>query len=260
MRAHLLQLDSVWEDRAANLQRAAELLRRADPDRGDFVALPEMFDSGFSTNTGVTADRAGESVGWLRREAGDRGVWIQAGITQPVGEAFENVAVVVGPAGEIAGRYSKTRLFPTEAGVLREGTGPLVVPTGVSEWGGNLCPLVCYDLRFPELFRAGLRAGADWYCVGACWPRARLHHWRALLIARAIENQAIVLGVTRCGREPTVEYGGGSIAVGPKGDVLGELDDREGVLSVEMPWKDVAAWRRAFSAWRNPWSGAPVSG
>lgn len=124
---------------------------------------------------------------------------------------------------------------------------------GVYDWVSGqeslrVCPAVCYDLRFPELFRAGVRLGAEAFVIGANWPAARQHHWRTLLLARAIENQAVVLGVNRCGNDPHLAYAGGSIAVSPKGEVLGEMDDRPGVLTVEVDPGAVRAWRREFPA------------
>jgi predicted amidohydrolase len=114
-----------------------------------------------------------------------------------------------------------------------------------------VCPAICYDLRFPELFRLGLLKGAEVYALGANWPDARQAHWRALLIARAIENQAFVLGVNRTGRDPHLNYAGGSIAVGPQGEVLGELAAEEAVLSVEIAPREVHAWREKFPAWKD---------
>ncbi len=251
-RAHLVQIDSVWEDRSANLRKAGALIRDAGVTPGDFVCLPEMFDTGFSTHTAVTADRAGETRRWVQGVARELGCWVQAGTTVSAeGSACFNAALVATPTGEIAAEYHKTHLFPTEVGPLIAGHGAMVVDIGDTPGARVLAPIICYDLRFPELFGDSLRFGANLYCVSACWPKVRLHHWRALLIARAIENQAIVLGVTRCGHEPTTECAGGSIAVGPRGDVLGELQSDEGVLSVELPWDDVAGWRRAFPAWKS---------
>lgn len=250
MRAHLIQLNSVWESRSINLARAGGLVAGAAPNPGDFLALPEMFDTGFSVNTAVTADWMGETRAWISETAKLHRCWVQAGLTEGTSEGCANVALVADPSGEVVGRYAKTRLFPTETGAIVPGDGARVVNMNLAEGARGLCPLICYDLRFPELFGDGLSMGAQMFCVSACWPKVRVYHWRALLIARAIENQAIVLGVTRCGHEPTVEYAGGTIAVGPKGDVLGELGAEEGVLSVELPWGDVDSWRRSFSAWR----------
>lgn len=115
----------------------------------------------------------------------------------------------------------------------------------------TICPAICYDLRFPELFRIGLGMGAEAFCLGANWPQARQSHWRALAIARAIENQAFVFALNRTGADPHLQYAGGSIVVGPKGEVLGELGDEEQVLSVAVDPEAVRTWRREFPAWRD---------
>lgn len=114
-----------------------------------------------------------------------------------------------------------------------------------------VCPAICYDLRFPELFRAGLALGAQAYALGANWPAERAHHWRALIIARAIENQAFVFAVNRVGCDPALEYAGGSLIVSPMGDVLAEGDDTVRVISAEISPGEVHAWREKFPAWRD---------
>jgi omega-amidase len=115
----------------------------------------------------------------------------------------------------------------------------------------RVCPAVCYDLRFPELFRIGAKRGAECFVIGANWPSARAAHWRALLIARAIENQAFVLGVNRAGQDPHLSYSGGSIAVSPMGEVIGELGAEAGVLSVEIDTGAAREWRAKFPALRD---------
>ncbi len=93
--------------------------------------------------------------------------------------------------------------------------------------------------------------GAEMFVLGANWPDARKQHWRTLLIARAIENQAFVLGINRCGYDPFLHYAGGTIAINPKGKILGELDDNEDVLSVEINSNDARSWREQFGALRD---------
>jgi predicted amidohydrolase len=121
----------------------------------------------------------------------------------------------------------------------------------VGEASLTICPAVCYDLRFPELFRRGLQQGAEMFVLGANWPSARQHHWRTLLIARAIENQAFVIGVNRCGSDPHLDYSGGSMALGPKGEILAELGDEERIESVEIDPEKLRSWRGEFPAWRD---------
>ena len=258
MRAHLIQLDIAWEDKRANFDKVERLLSRADPpvQTGDLVVLPEMFDTGFSFNIGATADENGETLRYLTQLAADSGVTVHGARTvRKAGrDHAENRATVVGPGGAVLADYAKIHPFSYGKEQERfEGGGEVVV----YRWevpGGQfctVCPAVCYDLRFPELFRIGLTKGAEVFAIGANWPEARAAHWRALLIARAIENQAFVLGVNRTGRDPNVAYAGGSIAVGPRGEVLGELKNEEGVLSVEVDPREVRAWREQLPAWKD---------
>ncbi len=271
MRAHLVQMDIAWEDPDANFAQVEALLSRADLQPGDLVILPEMFDTGFSLNTEVTADRAGRTLGFLKRLAEAREITVQGGRTVAGGKsAFQadasasprpesprsgdlpkatNRAPIFGPRGELLCEYAKIHPFSFGREPERFEGGPEVMNY---EWGGlRICPAICYDLRFPELFRIGLLQGAEAFALGANWPQARQPHWRALAIARAIENQAFVLAVNRTGADPHLQYAGGSIAVGPKGEILGELATEQAVLTVEVDPQAVHAWRREFPAWRD---------
>jgi omega-amidase len=252
MRAHLVQFDIAWEDKPANFAAVERLLEHAPIEPGDLVVLPEMFDTGFSMHTAVTADREGSTLGFVQRLAEDLGVTIQAGRTVHPCHCTRasNVATIVDPHGRAIAEYAKIRLFPL-------GTEPETIQGGdrVMTWtwvatGLIVCPLICYDLRFPELFRAGLKKGAEVFALGACWLQGRHAHWKPLLQARAIENQAFVLGVNRCGSDPNSRYLGGTVAFGPKGDLLGELGENEGVLSVEIDAGSLREWRAKFPAWQ----------
>jgi len=252
MRAHLVQMDIAWEDRGENFARVERLLDGVDVRPGDFVLLPEMFDSGFSVNVSATADKTGETLDFLRRLAEDLGAYVQGGRTvQGCGCAkAENRATVLSPDGDLVCEYSK--IHPFSFGRESEAfEGGRRVETWEWRSAGEralVCPAVCYDLRFPELFRIGALRGAEVFALGANWPDARQAHWRALLVARAVENQGVVLGVNRTGSDPHLRNIGGSIAVGPKGETLGELGDEEGVLSVDVPIAEVREWRRMFPA------------
>ena len=252
VRAHLIQMDIVWEDRAANLATAERLVREADPAAGDLVVLPEMFDTGFSLNVERTADVEGTTLAWVERVARERAIYVQGARTVRTGGKAQNRATIAGPEGVLC-EYAKVHPFSIGRESERfEGGGEVVTYEWRAEDQGlRVCPAVCYDLRFPELFRLGLDRGAQMFAVGANWPRQRQEHWRALLIARAIENQAYVVGVNRCGRDPHVEYAGGSIAIDPRGRVMGEMADEEGFLSVDLDPGEVERWREAFPALRD---------
>mgnify|MGYP001049822170 CR=1 FL=1 len=262
MKAHLVQFDIAWEDRHENFRRVRGLLERARVERGDLVVLPEMFDTGFSFNLDRTADRDGATLAFVRELARELGATVHGGrsVVGPGGRGL-NRATIAGPDGELLVEYDKIHPFSYGkeseffTGGSRVVTYTWMRAAGSSVAGGDervtVCPAVCYDLRFPELFRAGLLAGAEAYALGANWPASRASHWRALLIARAIENQAFVFGVNRCGNDPHLSYAGGSIAVGPKGEVLGELGAEERVLSVEVDMRTLREWREVFPAWRD---------
>ena len=241
----------AWEDARANREKVAFMLANANVQRGDLVVLPEMFDTGFSFRVERTNDASGETLAFLAEMAERFGVTIQGGRTlvPAAGGLARNVMSVAAPGKGTICEYAKIHPFQREGDYFQ---GDSVVTT--YEWEEaqlSICPAICYDLRFPELFRLGLLKGAQAFAIGACWPAVRAHHWRALLIARAIENQAFVFGVNRTGADPMTTYSGGTIAIGPKGDVLGELDHAERVLSVDVNAADVTQWREAFRAWRD---------
>ncbi|MDX2017633.1 MAG: nitrilase-related carbon-nitrogen hydrolase [Planctomycetota bacterium] len=268
-RAHLVQIASTWEDPAANREKLLDLLDTIDPAprEGDLILLPEMFDTGFSMNLAATADKGNATLHALAEIAQEHRVTVQGGRTvhDCHCDRGSNTMSVVAHDAALGSRllceYRKVHLFTLtgEDRAIAPGTRietyDWEFPDSGAEGGAGrdrlkVCPIICYDLRFPELFRKGLLQGAEVFAVGACWPAKRIHHWRALLIARAIENQAFVLGVTRTGSEPGVTYSGGTIAIDPTGQVLGELGPDEGVLSVEIDPRTLRAWRGAFPAWK----------
>jgi len=254
MRAHLVQLDIRWEDKPSNYETVRGLLSGANAREGDLVVLPEMFDTGFSLRTEETADENAATLAFLGELARSLHVWIHGGRTM-AGRAglATNRATILDPQGRLVAEYSKIHPFTygREPERFRPGT-EVITYDWVSDTGSlRICPAICYDLRFPELFREGLARGAEAFVIGANWPDARHAHWRALLIARAIENQAYVLGVNRVGNDPYLAYAGGSMGVSPKGEVIGELGAEAGVLTVDVDPGAVRAWRGQFPAWRD---------
>jgi len=257
MRAHLLQLDLVWENPEANHRLVEKALEAATPEPGDLVVLPELFDTGFSLNTNKNADSTGQTLRFLLGLADKLGITIQGSRTtksdtEPDTKASNN-ATVVGPGQNLICEYNKIHPFTFGREPEKFQGGDKVTtydwPSGTNTL--KVCPAVCYDLRFPELFRAGLSQGAELFAIGANWPKARQAHWRALAIARAIENQAFVLAVNRTGSDPHLSYIGGTIAIGPKGEILGELGAETATLSIDIDPGSVRGWRRFFPAWKD---------
>ena len=262
MRAHLVQLDIAWEDPVENFSRTDRLLDTADIEPGDLVVLPELFSVGFSLNTETTADKGGQTLRYLLRLADDLGVTIQGGrcVHDCDCALAINEATIVAPGSDhddadarLIAQYAKLHPFTAGREPERFSPGDRVHTYDWQSQGGSLrvCPGICYDLRFPELFRQGLAMGAEVFALGANWPSPRHAHWRALLIARAIENQALVLGVNRVGSDPHLNYLGGTIAGGAQCEVLGVVGAEPGVLSVQVDPGAIRGWREAFPAWKD---------
>ncbi len=246
-----IQLDIAWEDKPANHRRLRELLETTDIAPGSFVVVPEMFDTGFSMRVSATAqtDRR-ESEAVLRELAQQYQCAVIGGVAEPEEDGkSKNVAVAFGPDGTTLARYQKMQPFSASG-------EHLVYPPGdrhvVFEWQGvRVAPFICYDLRFPELFRAAVRDGAEVFLVIACWPSKRSEHWVRLLQARAIENLACVVGVNRCGQEPGLMFDGRSAAFDHMGRPLFEADARQQVFHVDLDLDALRSWRDHFPALRD---------
>ena len=163
-----------------------------------------------------------------------------------------NMSICIGPDGTEVMRYQKLHpfSFAGEDEHYAPGVHTVVDYTGTSpdNVGIPTAPLICYDLRFPEAFRQATRQGAELIVVIACWPAPRREHWMSLLKARAIENQAFVVGVNRCGEDPKLPYAGDSRVISPQGEILAEAGSDECVISAEIDRNVLKEYRAAFPA------------
>ena len=243
-----LQLDIVWHDKRANHEKVAALLDRAGAAAGSLVVLPEMFATGFSMDVAHVADDAlHETEQFLVRTAIQRNVAVIGGLATrgPDGRG-RNEAIVAFPDGRPTLRYQKLQPFTLggEAGHYSAGQNILLF-----EWQGfQIAPFICYDLRFPELFRAAVLRGAHVFPVIANWPVARDEHWVTLLKARAIENLCYVVGVNRFGKDPNFTYSGRSAILGPRGGEIAGIGSTEGVIAGKLSLEPLLEWRREFPA------------
>jgi predicted amidohydrolase len=245
-----VQSDIEWENRPANHDNVRELLEKARVPAGSLVVLPEMFDVGFSLNTAVT-DPGSPSISeaFVRSLATERKVAVLAGVVARAGDGrLANEAVGFGPDGSELVRYRKCRPYSLAGEDQHYCAG---TTHATFEWDGcRIAPFICYDLRFPELFRPAA-ANADMMIVVASWPEVRIEHWVRLLQARAIENLAWVLGVNRTGRDPTLNYVGRSCLFDPHGKQVFEADARQQVLSAEIDPGEARRWRHQFPVLRD---------
>ncbi|WP_448626201.1 carbon-nitrogen family hydrolase [Geodermatophilus sp. URMC 64] len=246
MRIAAVQHDIVWEDRDANFARLAPQVARAVGAGAELVLLTETFSTGFSMTPGIGEPEGGPSSGFLQAQAAEHGVWV--GGTCPEiaadGELPYNSFVLAGPDGT-AHRYRKLHPF-THAGEherFRAGEKPTTVEIG----GLRITPFICYDLRFANVFWDAALA-TDVYLVPANWPSPRRHHWQTLLQARAIENQAYVVGVNRVGADGNgLEHVGDSRIVSPMGELLATAAGIETILLADLDAAEVAATRERFA-------------
>jgi predicted amidohydrolase len=245
---HLVQLDILWEDKTANQERVAQLLQENPPAPGSLVVLPEMFSTGFSVNLPVTAqlgERADEV--FLAKQAIRHQCAIMGGVVSPADQGqSRNESVTFSPDGRILGRYAKMQPFTLGGEHMCHMEGSEVITFPYQEF--TVAPLICYDLRFPELFRDAVKKGADLFVVIASWPVKRYHHWLTLLQARAIENQAYVVGVNRCGSDPNLHYNGRSVVVSPHGHIVTDAGEGEGVVTARLDLAGLQQWREEFPA------------
>jgi predicted amidohydrolase len=243
MRIAAVQHDIVWEDRDANFDRLAPQVARAVGAGAELVLLTETFSTGFSMTPGIGEPEGGPSSQFLAAQAAEHGVWV-AGTCPEIdtdGELPYNSFVLAGPDGT-AHRYRKLHPFASERDRFRSGEGPVTVQVGDL----RVTPFICYDLRFADVFwQTG--PGTDVFLVPANWPGARRHHWTTLLQARAIENQAYVVGGNRVGTAGDgTEHTGDSRIISPMGELLATASGVETIVLADVDPAEVAATRDRF--------------
>ena len=243
-----VQFEILWENRQGNLDKVKDLLSKQSIQAGSLILLPEMFSSGFSMNVDrVKENDPSEAEAFMCELATYYQSCVLGGLVlkHQNGKGL-NTLSAFGPSGEKIGSYFKNYCFSysKETDYYHSGEDILVF-----EWQGfHVCPTICYDLRFPELYRRGVAKGANLFPIIASWPVNRIDHWDALLKARAIENQAVVVGVNRIGNDPKLSYPGHSQIIDHHGKVLSINEGDETCISAEVSIESLLAWRDAFGA------------
>lgn len=244
-----LQTDIQWLDPIANCDRVESMLNEVRPAPGALVVLPEMFASGFSQDTSAAIAGNLDAQERLRGMARRYEIALMAGLATESGDSAANESITFGPDGSELARYRKLHPFSMAGEPAAYPAGNRIV---TFSWGGFVvAPFICYDLRFPEIFRAAVNQGASLFAVIANWPERRQHHWSTLLRARAIENLAGVIGVNRAGQDPEFNYAGGSAILGPRAEVLAEAGSGSAVIMAELDPSAVEGWRAEFPALRD---------
>jgi predicted amidohydrolase len=242
VRIAAVQHDIVWEDREANFARLAPQVARAVGAGAELVLLSETFSTGFSMTPGVGEPEGGPSAQFLAGQAAEHGVWVGGTCPEVAddGQLPYNSFVLAGPDGTVH-RYRKLHPF-THAGEherFRAGDEPVTVQIGDL----RVTPFICYDLRFANVFWQSA-PDTDVYLVPATWPSPRRAHWQTLLVARAIENQAYVVGCNRVGTAGDgTEHLGDSRIVSPMGELLATAAGVETLVVADVDPAEVRATR-----------------
>ena len=243
-RVAIVQRDIVWCDAKANYDALESMLVGVD---ADVVVLSEMFPTGFATTPMGIADE-GAALEWMQGMASRLDAAIVGSVAVKVEDEYRNRLYFVKPDGDYA-FYDKHHLFSVggEAEYFTAG-GERVV----EEWRGVRYLLgICYDLRFPVWSRQR-NNDYDVMINVALWPKARRRVWRTLLSARAMENQAYVVGVNRVGEEPSgLVYSGDSMVVDFYGEPIVDMEDRAGVAVADIDTERLATFRVKFPVWRD---------
>lgn len=249
LRIALGEYDVGWEDPATSLARAAAVIERSAAAGADLVVLPEMCTTGFTMDSATHAEPlTGKSAVILAAAARRAGVHVLAGLATVTGRhdarTYYNSALLFGPRGGVIAEYRKQRLFgfAGETDFYTAGTTPIVVEV----CGVPIAPFICFDLRFPELFRQ-VAPRVDAIVLIANWPASRRAHWDVLTQARAVENQCYVVAVNRTGKGGGLQYDGGSAAYGPWGDTLVRSgDEHDSIPTVHIDPAEVTRVRRRY--------------
>ena len=245
----LIQTHLHWEDKGANLAFLEQKIVNLDAPT-EIVILPEMFNTGFSMQPELHAETMeGPSVEWMRRIAMTQKIILTGSLMIQEGDQYYNRLIWMLPNGEY-GHYDKGHLFAFGGEDQHYTAGIKRLIASVKGWKINL--QICYDLRFPIWARQATNNEYDVLIYVANWPEKRSHAWKTLLVARAIENQAFVVGVNRVGLDGNnIAHSGNSMIVGPLGEVMYHCQDQEAVFQITLHREELETTRNLFPFWKD---------
>ncbi|MDU4959778.1 MAG: carbon-nitrogen family hydrolase [Sporomusaceae bacterium] len=251
MKVALLQMQITSGAVPVNRRRGLEMVEKAAA-QAEVLVLPEIWTTGYQLKDLAlwAEEESGYVISELRHIARLKNSWIIAGSMPLRGKAgITNTMLAIAPDGTIAARYDKIHMFSLygEGRFFQAGSGRSLFSLAGTQTG----LAICYDLRFPELFRSLALAGAELVVVAAEWPEARSAHWRLLNQARAIENQLFVVAVNCVGEHKGLRFGGQSLVVAPDGAIVAEGTGQEEIILADLDISLVEKTRQAMSVWQD---------
>ena len=232
MKVTIIQTALHWEDRTKNLEHFDTLVNSIK-ESTDLIVLPEMFSTGFTMNPAKLADPLnGPALQWMAKKAKEKNAVITGSVVVEDNKKYYNRLFWAEPGGTIS-TYDKRHLFRMANEDKHYAMGSKKIIKKINQW--HICPLVCYDLRFPVWSRNTFKktngvptASYDVLIYVANWPEARAYPWKQLLIARAIENQCYVIGVNRIGEDGNgIKHSGDSMVINPRGEIISKTKPNE---------------------------------
>ncbi len=244
MKLGLIQYSPVWEDKEKNKKQVLNILS-TDLSSVDLLIFPEMTLTGFSMNSKqIAEDLNGDSFSFFKNIAKEKNTNILAGIILKEVNQIYNTAVHINSSGEIISIYKKIHPFTYSTEDKNYNAGTQIEVSEIDEWKIGLT--VCYDLRFPELYRFYTKQRTELIVNIANWPVDRIEHWCCLLRARAIENQCYVVGVNRVGDTGNIKYNGWSSVYDSMGNEIIGIENEEGIFFTEINIVDVKKTRNSL--------------
>lgn len=232
----LVQYDPEWEDKERNKQKLSWLLENNFKE-ADLLIFPEMTLTGFTMDSSKFAEPIdGESFEYFSSLASTYKSNVIAGIIEKEKDKLYNTLLHIDKKGKLVTKYRKIHPFSYSTEDKHYKRGEKTVTTSIDGWNVGLS--ICYDLRFPELYRQYGKEKTELIVNIANWPVTRIEHWKTLLKARAIENQCYLIGVNRVGKDPKVQYNGFCSVIDPMGNEVATSYDEEKILIAEIT-KDV---------------------
>ncbi len=226
----------------ANLGKATSMIKEAIRASSKLIVLPEMFATGFHyRELKDLAKKTPAVIKEMKNIAVEGKTNLVFSVPEEGNGKVFNTAFVIDEKGRLRGKYRKVHLF----GLFREDKHfARGRETKVFDLGGlRVAPLICYDLRFPELSRKVTLKGAHLIIYPSQWPRERIPHWVSLLTARAIENQLFVAGANGCGKSGSINLGGNSIVVSPYGEIIARAKTGESILTAKIELDEITEFR-----------------
>ena len=244
MFVYSFQLDAKCGDYKSNIENVIDILKSNDVEQGSTVLFPELIDYGYN----LSLFRPLSFTPFFKYKSELEEIAHSKSLTILLGGAFfdgfvlENSIFMIRPKGKLKPVYFKNNLFGNEDSVFYKGSDCKRVNID----GVNCGFHICFDIRFPELTRSFLPTRPEILFVSAAWPQKRIAHWEILLRARAIENQCFIVASNRTGTDNGIQFGGNSMIISPKGDVVAQAKDDELFIKSKLDLEELHKYRVDF--------------